>query len=163
MRGGRVLGAEEVGRLATGAPFLHWLLVAEGLTTPALEARCGSRLRSVREVGVAGGRLVRRHALLDGLGRAVEIAEVRVDGAPMSWAWLSAPLGPWLASRGWRLEKRDIRPLAFPNWGYWHRVFPEGRWWFEILGRRYWLEASRGEESVAMRVVEAWNPALVRI
>ena len=94
-----MLGAEEVGRLATGAPFLHWLLVAEGLTTPALEARCGSRLRSVREVGVAGGRLVRRHALLDGLGRAVEIAEVRVDGAPMSWAWLSAPLGPWQIGR----------------------------------------------------------------
>lgn len=150
----------ELARLAGWAPFPHWLLTTEGLTTTALEVRCGKRLRSEREVGVVGGRLVRRHLLVDGLGRAVEAAEVRIGVEQAAWAWLREPLGTWLAAGGWGVRKRAIRPLAFPNCGEWHRVFPDGRSRLEVFGRGYLLEASRGGEAACLEVVEAWNPAI---
>lgn len=158
---GRALTADELARLAGRAPFVHWLLTTEGLTTAALETRCGNRLRSEREVSVAGGRLVRRHLLVDGLGRAVECAAVRMGVAQAAWAWLREPLGPWLGAGGWRVHKRAIRPLAFPNGGAWGLVFPAGRAWLEVFGRGYVLEATRGAEAVSLEVLEAWNPAMV--
>lgn len=159
--GGRSLGTAELARMAGRTPFLHWLLTTEGLTTAALEARCGCRLRSQREVGVVGGRLARRHLLLDGMGRAVECAEVGMGTGHAAWATLREALGPWLAAGGWRVRKRQIRPMAFPNHGSWLKVFPEGRSWFEVFGRSYFLEASLGGEGVCLEVIEAWNPAIV--
>ncbi len=155
------MGSGELGRLAPGAPFLHWLLTTGEITTPALETRCGCRLRSVREVTIVGGRLVRRHVLMDGLGRAVEVAEVRMGSAPAAWAALSEPLGPWLVAKGWRLRKVDIRPLAFRNGVGWNRVFPGARWCLEVFGRSYGLEAKRGGDVEHLQVVEAWNPPFV--
>lgn len=147
---------------AVRSPFVHWLLTTPELTTPVIEARCGARLGSRREVGVRDGKLVRRHLLILPDGGAAEAAEVEIPPAFAAWAGVRAPLGPWLGRQGWRLVKRDIVPLAFPNVAAWQTVFRGTAGWLELPGRSYTMEATRGGMSAALRTVEVWNPVVVR-
>lgn len=158
----RTMDAGGLAHFRSRSPFLHWLLTTQSLTTGAIERRTGYRLSSRRWVGARGGILVRRHALSWGRGVVVEVAEVEIPAGVAAWASVPEALGPWLVRQGWRVEKRDIRPLAFPNVPVWRSVFPGSAAWAEVPGRAYGLMAIRANVAIELRVMEAWNPALLR-
>jgi hypothetical protein len=141
-------------------PWIADLLTTPELTTPILEHRLHAPLSSQKLLLPEAGQLLRLTLLTTPDGRCIERAQVTMP-ADSPWSSTDGPLGPRLASAGFRLEKRNIRPLeALPD-PKWPSLFP-GTPIHLIIGRSYHLQAlpptpSTSAPPTPWPVIEWWN------
>jgi hypothetical protein len=142
-------------------PFLYELLTTTALTTPLLEKKIGQPLKSQQWFRQQEKNFIRRNQLQlsKSPNTIIEIAEVTFSDPIPEWAKITEPLGPWLTSQGYVLEKKSITPLLFPSCDFLQNIFATTE---SCYGRSYEFQVTIPNDLLySLSTVEIWNPQII--
>jgi len=148
----------QVNPLRQSSPFLYRLLITSEITTTLLEKALQQPLQSEQKFTATDVCLHRRNYLFSD-ETLIELAEIRFLPPFPEWSRAIKPLGPFLLSQEFELQKKYITPLHFPPHQGLQTLFalsePQS-----CYGRRYEFHVTKKSASWNLPVIEVWNPSV---
>lgn len=153
----RPLTSAETLLLQEKQPLLYGLLTTTALTTPLLEKKVGQPLQSQQWFRQQEKNFIRRNQLQlsKSPNTIIEIAEITFSDPTPEWAKIPEPLGPWLASQSYALEKKSITPLLFLPCDFLQNLFTATEFFY---GRSYQFQITSPQNiTYSLPTIEIWN------
>ncbi|MBX7157396.1 MAG: hypothetical protein K1X66_03315 [Verrucomicrobiae bacterium] len=155
---GETFTSDQLILLRKTKPFIYQLLTTPTLTTPLLERAVNQTLQSQQTFKKTENTLIRCNQLRlsQKPNTLIEIAETTFSEKIPDWAQIDEPLGPWLASQGYALEKKSITPLLFLSCDFLQQLFSTTQ---NCYGRSYQFQITSPQNMIySVPTLEIWNP-----